>query len=458
MASLHSDFTQGSLRAHVTRFSLPFLLSNLIQAFYSVADMLVVGRYCDAAALSGVNIGGQVTNLVLMMVSGLTVGGTVLVAQYFGARQKEEVSRTIGTMFTLLGLMAVALSALVIALSGPILTLLRTPGESFSEAQAYLVICSLGNIFIFGYNAISAVQRGLGDSKRPLIFVSIACVINVVLDIILVGYVGLGAAGAAWATIAAQGISMLLAMVYLSKNRFLFDFKRSSFKIHPDKVRLLLRVGLPSSLQSVVVNLSFLLMTALTNGFGVYASAAVGIAGKFNSFAILPAVAMSSSVSSIAAQNIGAGLYDRARGALISGIQIALGLGVAVWLLVQLAPEFIMRLFSNEDEVIRLGVVYIRAFSYDYLLVPIGFCLNGLLTGAGHTTLSMISGMLSSIVLRMPAAYLLSRTELGLAGVGAAAPIASAASLIFGLCFVVSGYWRRDATGIRKNVQSEEGV
>ena len=185
MSKLQQDFTQGNIAEHLVKFSLPFLLSNLLQALYSVADMLIVGMFCSTEALAGVNMGGQVTNLVVMLVSGLTVGGTVLVAQYFGAHKEQDVKETIGTLFSLLALLGVALSLIMLYFSEPVLRLLQTPEEAVEPAKEYLNICLLGTIFVFGYNAISSIQRGLGDSKRPLYFVAVACVINVGLDLLL---------------------------------------------------------------------------------------------------------------------------------------------------------------------------------------------------------------------------------------------------------------------------------
>lgn len=463
MAKLEQDFTKGNIGGHLIRFCLPFLAANLLQALYSVVDMLVVGNFSGKAALSGVNIGGQVTHLMVMAVSGLTVGGTVLVAQYYGARRQKDASETIGTMFTLLFGLAIVATVLMIALCEPMLHSLNTPLESFSEAKAYLNICALGNLFVFGYNAIASVQRAMGDSKRPLIFVGVACALNIFLDLLLVAVFKMGAAGAAWATIASQGVSLLLSAWYLGRNKFIFDFKLSSFKVRADKVRGLIKIGLPSSVQSIVVNLSFLLMTGLVNGFGVDASAAVGIAGKFNSFAILPAVAMSQSVSSMAAQNIGAGFFDRAKKVLWHGVEIALLLGAAVFVVAQLFPEAILRIFIDDMDaanlaVIQMGVQYMRTFSFDYLLVPVVFCLNGLLTGAGHTNISLVNGALSSIILRIPVAYFLSKTALGLAGVGLAAPAASLASTIFALWFVLSGRWMHNTTGIAREPDDQKEI
>ena len=449
---IQRDFTHGSIGKHLIQFCLPFLLSNFIQACYSVADMLIVGNFCPTEVLSGVTNGAQITNLVINMVAGLTVGGTVLVGQYFGAKKEKDVSETIGTMFSLMMIVGVVISVVMILLTDWVLHVLNVPMEARPAAKEYTNICLLGTVFTFGYNAISAVQRGMGESKRPLYFVAIAAVINVVLDLWLVAGLNMGAAGAAWATITAQAISMLLAAIYLKKKNFIFDFKPASFRIRMDKVRLLLKLGIPSSIQSVISSFSFMLMTSIVNGFGVEASAAVGIVGRFNSFAILPAVAMSSSVSSMAAQNIGAGMHDRAKKSMRYGIGIALAMGVVVFSIAQLFCDEIMMLFMQEanETVLTYGRQYMRAFSFDYLLVPFAFCFNGLLNGAGYTTFTLANNVFSAIAFRMPVALLLSKTSMQLAGVGAAAPAASVAGGLVSFVYIMSGRWMRNVTGIRR--------
>ena len=459
MSKMQRDFTQGPIAKGMIAFSMPFLLSNILQALYGAVDMWVVGNFSNpdpavsAQILSGVNIGSQITNLVAMMVSGLTVSGTVMVGQYIGARKQKDASETVGTMFTLLALVGVVLMALMMVFSNAMLNLLNTPPEAFEHAKTYLMICLSGTLFIFGYNAISSIQRGLGDSVRPLIFVGIACVVNVALDLWLVKGLGMGAAGAAWATVIAQAISLLLAGWYLGKNKFIFDFKPSSFRIKNDKMKMMVRLGIPSSVQSIIVNISFLVMTALVNNIGgAMASAAVGVVGKFNSFAILPAVAMSSSVSAFAAQNIGANMYDRAKKSLGVGIGIAMAISVVVFAAVQLFPEPIIGIFSPSEEVIKNGVEYMRTFSFDYLLVPVQFCLNGLIMGAGHTMLTLISATMSSLLLRIPVAVLFgSVLGWGLMGVGLAGPAATLAGIILTGWFIVSGRWMKNKTGIRRD-------
>jgi putative MATE family efflux protein len=448
MASLHKDFTRGNILGHLVRFGAPFLLSNFLQALYSVTDMSVVGNFSTLEAQVGVTNGAQITNVVVMMVTGLTVGGTVLVGQYYGAKREKDISRTIGTLFTVLALAAVALTAAVVLLADPILRMILTPESAMAEAGAFLKICMLGNLFVFGYNAVAAVQRGLGDALRPMIFVGIACVINLVLNLWFVKGRGMGAAGSAWATVIAQGVSVLLAVLYLSRKKFLFDFKWKSFAIDREKLQMIFKIGLPSAMQSLVVSVSFLALTALCNEISVSASAAGGIVGRLNSFAILPVLAVQQSISAIAAQNIGAGRSDRALEVLKKGILFSLALGAAVFAVVQLFPGQLVGLLNPDPVVIQDGAAYLRTFSFDYLLVPFVFSIGGLVIASGHTMFSLLLALLSSVILRIPAAWFLSGV-MGLAGVGLGAPIASLGSSFLGIWFVATGRWKRNSTGIR---------
>lgn len=459
----NQDFTTGSISKGMIRFAMPFLLSNILQALYGAVDMWVVGNYSSTdaivrtAVLSGVNIGSQITHMVAMAVSGLTVAGTVLVGQYIGARKNKDASETVGTMFSLLGLAALVLTAVMTALSSPLLTLLNTPPEAFEHAKEYLNICLVGTIFIFGYNAISSIQRGMGDSVRPLYFVGIACVLNILLDLLLVKGMNMGAAGAAWATVIAQAVSFLIAAVYLGRSRFIFDFKLRSFRICLDKMRMMIKLGIPSSVQSIIVNISFLVMSAVVNSFSVEASAAVGIVSKFNSFAILPTVAMSNSVSAFAAQNIGAGLHQRARKCLNTGIAVAFSISAAIFLLVQLFPQTIISIFDNNPDTIKSGTEYIRTFSIEYLFLPILFCINGLIIGSGHTFFTLISASVSSLFLRIPVAIIFGKwLGWGLTGVGLAGPAATLCSVALAGWFLLSGRWLKDKTGIRRDQEDED--
>ncbi len=440
---LENNLTEGSVAKQLIKFALPFMLSNLIQTLYSVADMVIVGNYNGTAGISGVNIGGQVTFIITNIVIGFSVGGTVVIAQYLGSRDRKGMSESIKTLITFLTAAAVVLTVTMLLLADPILKLMQTPPEAYKQAKDYLDITLTGTIFIFGYNAFSAILRGLGDSKRPLIFVTIACVVNVFLDLLLVGGFDMGAAGAAYATVASQAMSMIACIVYLKRTGFEFDFKLSSFRFYKDRFMMLLKVGIPISIQNVITNFSFLVLTTIANGMGVSASAAVGIVGKYNGFAILPAIAVGSSVSAMVAQNMGAGMIDRAKKTFHTGFALAFSVSLVVFVITQLIPGQILSLFGDDPEMIAAGVEYVRTFSLDYLIVPLTFCLNGIITGSGHTIISSIGGIMASLGFRVPVAILFGLVlDKGLMGLGFAAPVASIGASAILLIYYLSGKWK----------------
>ncbi|MHB1152113.1 MAG: MATE family efflux transporter [Eubacteriales bacterium] len=446
-----TNLSQGNVAKQLLRFSMPLLISNIIQSLYSVADMIIVGQFNGAVSMSGVNIGGQVTFLVTNLVFGLAAGATVLIGQYIGSGKRDELEDTISTLFTTLLAVAGVLTVLMFLLRGPILTLIRTPAESYTESKNYLLITALGTVFIFGYNAFSAVMRGMGDSRRPLYFVGIACGTNVILDLLFVAVFRWGAGGAATATVISQAVSMILCIFYFERNGFMFKFKLSSFRIKKERLILLLKIGGPMSIQNTVTSISFLCMTTMVNTIGVTASAAVGAVGKINMFAILPALAMSSAVSSVCAHNIGAGEYKRAVKTMQIGILIAITISIVIFSLVTLFPSAVISMFDNDPKLIEAGVAYMRTFSFDYLFVPFVFTLNGLFIGAGHTTFSLFNGMLASLLIRIPVAYIFGIVlEMGLTGVGLGAPVASFIAMLTGLIYFISGKWKRSVI-IKRN-------
>lgn len=445
MNKFENDLAQGSVLKKLILFSLPFLASNIIQSLYNVADMLIVGNFSGTNSMSGVNIGGQVTFIVTNIVIGICAGGTVIIAQSIGAKDKKTTKETTSTLITLLTLLGIILTVVMIVFKDTFLQIIKTPPESFSEASNYLVVTSLGILFIFGYNALSGILRGMGDSKRPFYFVLIACVTNIILDFLLVGLFKMGAQGAAIATVVSQALSMFLCIVYLQKNDFIFDFKLKSFQIHAHRLKQIFKIGLPTAVQNGVVAFSFLFITALVNEIGVEASAAVGVVGKFNGFAIMPAIAMSNSISTMAAQNIGAGEWGRAKKCCHIGMAIATTITFIIFGIAQLFAGQIISMFDSDPLVIESGITYMRTFCFDFLIVPFVFCLNGLFIGAGHTTFSLINSLMSSLFLRVPAAWLFGKVlGIGLSGIGLGAPVASLGSLIMVLIFYFSNRWKRN--------------
>ena len=449
MSQFENNLSEGSVAKRLILFALPVLLSNIIQSLYSVADMLIVGRFAGTVSMSAVNIGGQVTFIITNIVFGLCLGGTVLIGQYLGAGERDKMHRTISTLITGLIILGVASTAIFIFLRDPLLRLIQTPAESFAEAREYLFVTILGILFIFGYNALSAILRGMGDSKRPFYFVTISCVTNIILDILFVGPLHMGARGAAIATVISQAMSMLLCVFFLMRRGFIFDFRLSSYHIYPEELKLIFRIGTPNAIQNGVTSISFLFITALVNtignaaGNGAAASAAVGVVGKFNGFAIMPALAMSAAISTMSAQCIGAEKWDRAVRCLRIGTAIGVAFSYAIFAVAQAFPESILRLFDSDPEMIAYGVSYMRSFSLDYLLVPFCFCFNGLFMGAGHTRFTLVNSILSSLLLRIPASFLFGRVlNWGLFGVGLGAPTATLGALALIIWYYVSKRWR----------------
>lgn len=441
--TIEKNLTEGSVVKNLITFALPFMLSNLIQTLYNVADMLIVGNFNGAAGISGVNIGGQVTFIITNIVIGLTVGGTVVIAQYMGSGERKAMSESIQTLITFLLIMSVAVTVLMLLFSDGILHMMQTPAESYQEARDYLDVTLLGTIFIAGYNAFAGILRGLGDSKRPLIFVTIACVLNIFLDLLFVGVFKMASRGAAIATVISQAVSMILCIIYLKRSNFEFDFKLRSFRIYKDRFKMLLKLGVPISIQNVIVNFSFLVLTTIANGMGVSASAALGIISKYNGFAILPAIAVSSSVSAMVAQNMGAGKLDRVKQTLYTGFALSFSFSLFVFILTRLFPQQILSLFGDDPAVIAEGLEYLKTFSFDYILVPVVFCLSGLVTGSGHTVISSICGILTSIGFRIPLAILFGIVlDRGMMGLGLAAPLATLGTGIILVIYYLTGKWK----------------
>ncbi|MDR3292655.1 MAG: MATE family efflux transporter, partial [Clostridiales bacterium] len=314
MSKFQTDLTQGSVAKNLIRFSLPFLAANLLQAMYNLSDMVIVGNFNGAIGASAVGVGGQLTFLVINIISGLAIGGTVVIAQLLGAKEDALLGKALGTIFTLYLIAAAAFTALMFALNPVILhAITKESPDVYREALKYVNICTAGNIFIFGYNAVSSVLRGMGDSRHPLMFVAVATVINILLDLLFVGPFKMGAAGAALATIIAQAISFVLSIVFLRKKKFVFDFRPKSFRIDKALCKKILKIGLPAAIQGALTTMSFMVLTGVADTVAsVAGTTAISVVGKINSVAILPALAMQMSVSSVAGQNFGAGKPKRA--------------------------------------------------------------------------------------------------------------------------------------------------
>lgn len=449
-----ASLTEGNVRRGLLAFSLPFLLSNLVQNLYMVADMFIVQWVNGAQVSSAVGIGGEIVSFFTYLIIGLSVGGTVLISQYTGAGERAEAQRTIRTLLSLFALLSVLAILVMLALARPLLLLLRTPPEAFSDALRYMVICTFGSFFIFEYNAVSAVLTGLGDSRHPLMFVACAGCANVFLDLLFVAGFGLGTAGSALATVMSQALSLALSLRFIVRKGIVNSL--SPLALFPDrgKIRLIFRIGLPTAVQNSISSVSFMFLTAFINQYGYAASAAAQLAGKFNNIAMIPSSAMSNAMAVMTGQNIGAGKQKRALECLREGIRLSLCIGVPLFLAtVCFTPSIMSLLAHGEKAVIDYGVLYIRGFCIDYLLTAFVFSGNGFVTGTGHTKVTLAENLIQSTLVRVPAAFFFSdRLGLGLLGVGMAVPAATLAGGVFVFSYIRSGRWEKSKhlPGIRQ--------
>lgn len=437
------DLTTGSITKKLIAFTLPLIAINLLQAVYNIVDMIIVGQFVGSAGMSAVSIGGQVTHLVLAICNGLSNGGSAYIGQLFGSKRGSEAKSVVGTLLSFLLLVSIIFTVGIIALRMPLLDALNTPAESLAQTRDYLTVCMLGTVFIYVYNALSAALRGIGESLNPMLYVIITTVENIILDLLFVAVFKWGAAGAAAATVISQFTSMCLVISYTKKHTQLFDFKLSSFKIHSKKLKQIIKIGLPQAIQFTATNISFLFISALINSYGVSASAAAGAANKLWTFGTLPGMSCMSALVTMTSQNLPSGNYRR----IIKGMFCSIGISVAIagifFALCQITPSGMYSLFTSDASVSEAGIDYLRIYSISFFDEVIMFCMFGVLTGAGYTTVTMACSIISAFGVRYALAYVLSKyTVLGFSGIALAYSCAPLVGICAGSIFLISGRWK----------------
>ena len=436
------NLTQGSVPKVLLQFAVPFLIANVLQALYGGADLFVVGQYDDSASVAAVAIGSQVMQTITGIILGITTGTTVLIAIAIGAKDDRKVAFTIGSSVWLFSIVGVLLTLVMLAFHGQITELMHTPAEAMADTKNYILVCSAGILFIIGYNVVCGILRGLGDSKTPLYFVGLACIINIVLDFILVGYFHWGATGAAIATVTAQGVSFGIALWFLYRHGFHFDFSRKDIRLNRNLSKKILVLGAPIALQDALINVSFLIITVIVNQMGVIASASLGVVEKIIVFAMLPPMAISSAVATMTAQNYGAGLIKRMNKCLASGIGIALVFGVSVCVYSQFLPETLTAFFTKDAAVVAMAAEYLRGYSIDCIIVSFVFCINSYFSGQGNSLFPMIHSLIATFLFRIPLSYWFSQMDSSsLFIMGFAPPISTVVSLL--ICIWYLRYTQR---------------
>ena len=409
MNSLEKNLTNGSVLKNIAYFSLPYLLSYFLQTLYGLADLFIIGQFEGVASTTAVSIGSQVMHMLTVMIVGLAMGSTVCIGQAVGAGDKKHASAAIGNTVTLFMLLSVVITALLLALVRPIVSVMSTPAEAADGTRAYLTICFIGIPFITAYNIISSIFRGLGDSKSPMIFIAVACAANIALDYIFIGAMGLGPAGAALGTTLSQAISVVFSLVVILRRKSGISLERRDLHPQRDTMGRLLRIGVPVAAQDGLIQIAFIVITVIANRRGLDAAAAVGIVEKIISFVFLVPSSMLSTVSALCAQNIGAGKQARAEQTLRYAIIIAVSFGIIIALLTQFISEQTVGLFTPDAIVITLGGQYLRGYIWDALFAGIHFCFSGYFCACGRSEISFIHNISAIALVRIPGVYLTSK-------------------------------------------------
>lgn len=439
-----NDLTRGSIGKNLLLFALPYLLSCFMQTFYGMADLFVVGLYNGSETTTAVSIGSQVMHMLTVIIVGFAMGTTVRIGRSVGAKDEREAAKSVGCSIVFFALFAVVVTAVLLILTAPITKVMLTPAEAVEETRLYLTICFAGIPFITAYNVISSIFRGAGDSRRPMYFVGVACIVNIVLDFVFIGGCGMGAAGAALGTVCGQAVSVVFAFLMMRKRDFGFRVTKQDIRVDKEVISQILKVGTPIACQDGLIQVAFIVITVIANSRGLIASAAVGIVEKLIGFMFLVPSAFLSAISTITAQNMGADKPERARASLRYGIIITVCWGIVCALYNQFLPHTLVGLFTKDALVLAAGCAYMRSYAFDTVFAAVHFCFSGYFCGDQKSVISFIHNITSILLIRIPGAYFASiYFPDSLYPMGWAAPLGSLLSAFICIGFYV--YYRRKA-------------
>ncbi len=429
------NFTEGKIFAPLVRFALPVLLALFLQTMYGAVDLLVVGQFGTAADVSAVSTGSMVMHTATVVINSLAMGLTVLLGQKIGEGRKQEAGKIIGSGIWLFAVLAAVLSVVMVFAAPAVARVMHAPEEAFDKTVSYIQICSAGTVFIVAYNLLGSIFRGIGDAAMPLVTVAIACVLNIVGDLLFVAVFQMGTAGAAIATVFAQAVSVALSVLIIRRRELPFTFHIKDIRPAGNHIRRILFLGVPIALQELLVSISFLVITAIVNALGLTASAGVGVAEKLCGFVMLVPSAYMQAMSAFVAQNIGAGKPERARKALVCGIASSLAVGFFMGYLNFFHGDLLAGLFARDTAVIAAAAEYLKAYAIDCLLTSFLFCFIGYFNGTGSTLFVMLQGIIGAFGVRLPVSWFISRQAwAGLFHIGLATPASSLVQII--LCGV----------------------
>lgn len=443
---LRKDFTKGNIPKQLFYLMIPFMFSNALQVLYSTIDMIIVGKYVGTAGLSAVSQSSAILNFATMVCLGFANGGQVLIAQAIGADKKQETNNIIGTLFTVILAMGLSFSVVIMLSKGVVIKVMNIPAESVAMSDDYLIICGLGMIFTAGYNMVSAILRGMGDSKRPLLFIAIASIINLVLDILFTGIMGFGVAGAAWATIIGQAVSFLFSLCYLYKNKeeFGFDFKLVSFKPIVKYVKMIIDLGTPMAIQSGFINISMLYVNSMINSLGVVESATFGVGVRIDDIMNKISMGIQYAALPMISQNIAAKEMKRAK-KVVHSAWVYSGIFTVVFLTLYLSfGKQLFMLFSDDTAVYGLSSVFIRAIVWMFIPFAVMRGTGAFIQGIGFSKFGMILSILDGVLLRIGLSWLFGiYFKFGFFGFVLGYALAPYGYAIPSLIYFLSGVWKK---------------
>ena len=444
--SMVRDLTNGSVTKQIVMFAMPLFVANALQAVYNLVDMVVVGQVIGGSGMSAVSIGGDVLHLLTFLAMGFASAGQVIISQYVGAKKHDMISKMIGTMFTFLFTIALLMAVVCYLFRYQILDLLNTPAESYQYTMDYMVICICGLGFIYGYNIVSAILRGMGDSRRPFVFIAIAAIINTILDIYFVVFCKMGVAGAALATVIGQGISFLISLIYLyrKKEEFGFDFCRKSFRITGEVLKPLLVLGIPMAIQSAAINISKIVLTAWINAEGVIYSALAGIYNKSSMMMGIVSNSFTTAGSTMTGQSIGAKKYDRVPKILKVVLTISLVIAMSASVALFCFPNVIFTMFTNDPEVLEKTTLVVMPVILNFFGCATRAGAFSLINGSGNSRLNLLVALIDGIMGRIGLAALFGYVlKWYSTGFWYGDAVAGFAPILIGTVFFLSGRWRK---------------
>lgn len=437
MVENKNDFTQGSIVSKLLRFMIPILGALILQAMYGAVDILVVGWFGTTAGISGVSTGSSIVNLIIFTITGLTMGVTVVMGQYMGEKKEEKVGLVVGGAIWLFFVLAFIIAAAMLIFARPLAVLMQAPKEALDLTVLYVRICGGGIFFIIAYNVISSIFRGIGDSNMPLVFVGIACVVNILGDLLFIAVFRWNVAGAALATVMAQAVSVVLSLMIIRKRKPPFAIKKEYIRFNPE-IKKFIRVGTPIAFQEILTQFSFLALCAFINRLGLDASSGYGVANKIVSFIMLLPGALMQSMASFVAQNVGARQEKRAKKAMVTGMLIGCSIGILIAILSFTRGDLFAAIFSNDAEVIARAAEYLKGFAPEAVVTAILFSFIGYYNGHSKTLFVMLQGIAQTFIVRLPVSYYMSiRQDASLTMIGLAAPCATIFGIFINLLYFV---------------------